>query len=60
MPWWGWIAMVAIAVGGVITITSMFVDRPDGRGTADDDRLRGIEARLERLERQNPPGGKHY
>lgn len=52
IPWWAWIAIVAIIIGGVITVANTFAQRPraDGLSTVDRDEIERLKRRIDDLE----------
>lgn len=53
MPWFAWIAVVAIVIFGITQVISMATGRPIPRGSADDEELETLRKRLQALEQQS-------
>lgn len=53
IPWYAWIVLLAIAMGGVVQLVRLASTRDDAAGSAPDLRARviSLEQRVERLER---------
>jgi len=52
IPWWAWIAIVALVMGGLITITHTLARRPrvDDTSAADREEIARLKRRIEDLE----------
>lgn len=52
IPWWGWVVIVAIIVGGMIAMTNAIAQRPRSHDTSAVDReeIERLKRRVEDLE----------